>query len=704
MTSETSTAAWREQVSAAAQRYADSAAQRCRIEQRRRTAESDVVDSEEQIVARADRLFANGEVPPEVVTDLAAGEPVGRITALERVIGQVNDLQAANFLGRGGRAAATVARISLADNGREVPIGTGSLVSPQLLLTNHHVLPTAQSAARVIVEFRAETDLDSTPTPPVRVRPVPQDFFVTHEKLDYTLVRLGPVPGDGAPGVTFGWNPLIAEQGKIVIGEAMNVIGHPMGRLKEISIRDNRLDLQLDDFLNYSSDTEPGSSGSPVFNDQWEIVALHHCGVSAQDTEGNTLRLDGRRWQPGDGDDAVQWIANEGVRVSAILRDLRSRRYDPAQKALLDELGEQAGLDVVGPQQDIGVVSQPEPIVGRPEPVVGQADPVVVPPEPAVVRPEPAVVRPEPVVPPQPAVAQEESVPRLRGLRGNTTAFGGRRSLLFLHGRGQQGRDPGDLRRVWTAGLNKGLTLADLAAIDAADAYFPYYGDRLATSLEHRESTGATDSALYESLVTEAAEAAGMPSAGAETDAVPEEGLRGIGSGLLGRVHDQLGWLAARSGLDTFLISAIFSDVAAYLGNDEVRKGVLETVLADTPATGELILVAHSLGTVVALDLLTELPRELDVRLLVTAGSPLGLDAVYRKLLTGGATRPERVGNWLNTFYAGDPVAIGCPLRPVWGAGVHDAAVENSKEHAHDIDEYLAHPVVAATIGRAVRA
>lgn len=677
MTSETRTAAWREQVSAAAQRYADSAAQRCRIEQRRRTAESDVVDSEEQIVARADRLFANGEVPPEVVTDLAAGEPVGRITALERVIGQVNDLQAANFLGRGGRAAATVTRISLADNGREVPIGTGSLVSPQLLLTNHHVLPTAQSAARVIVEFRAETDLASTPTPPVRVRPAPQDFFVTDEKLDYTLVRLGPVPGDGAPGATFGWNPLIAEQGKIVIGEAMNVIGHPMGRLKEISIRDNRLDLQLDDFLHYSSDTEPGSSGSPVFNDQWELVALHHCGVSAQDTEGNTLRLDGRRWNPGDGDDAVQWIANEGVRVSSILRDLSTRRYDPAQKALLDELGEQAGLDVVGPEQDVGVVSQPEPIVSRPESVV---------------------------VPPQPAVAQEESVPRLRGLRGNTTAFGGRRSLLFLHGRGQQGRDPGDLRRMWTAGLNKGLTLAELAAIDAADAYFPYYGDRLATSLEHRESTGATDSALYESLVTEAAVAAGMPSAGTETEAVPEEGLRGIGSGLLGRVHDQLGWLAARSGLDAFLISAIFGDVAAYLGNDEVRKGVLETVLADTPTTGELILVAHSLGTVVALDLLTELPRELDVRLLVTAGSPLGLDAVYRKLLTGGATRPERVGDWLNTFYAGDPVAIGCPLRPVWGAGVRDAAVENSKEHAHDIDEYLAHPVVAATIGRAVRA
>ncbi len=679
MTTETRTAAWRQQVSAAAQRYADSAAARRTIERRRRAAESIVADSEEQILARADRLFANGEVPPQVVTDLAAGEPVGRIAALERVIGQVNDLQAVNFLGRGGRAAAAVARISLADNGREVPIGTGSLVSPQLLLTNHHVLPTAQDAARVVIEFRAETDLDSVPTPPARVRALPQDFFVTDAGLDYTLVRVGAGPGGTAPGDTFGWNPLIAEQGKIVIGEAMNVVGHPMGRLKEISIRDNRLDLQLDDFLHYSTDTEPGSSGSPVFNDQWELVALHHCGVSAQDADGNTLRVDGKRWQPGDGDDAVQWIANEGVRVSAILRDLAARDHPPAQRALLDELGEQAGLCCAAPQDTAPQDTAPRDAV-------------------------PVVAAPEPVVTPEPGVARQESVRRLRGLRGNATAFGGTRSLLYLHGRGQQERDPADLRRTWTAGLNKGLTLADLTPVDPADAYFPYYGDQLAASLEHRESLVAADSGLYESLVTEAAVAAGMPPTGTGTVPATEEGLFGLGAGLLGRLHDQLGWLAARSGLDALLISAIFADVAAYLDDDDVRKSVLETVLADTPTSGELILVSHSLGTVVAMDLLTQLPRELNVRLLVTAGSPLGLDAVYRKLLSGGATRPERVGDWLNTFYAGDPVAIGCPLGPVWGAGVRDAAVANPKDHAHDIAEYLAHPAVAAAIGGAIRA
>ncbi|MGJ3562248.1 hypothetical protein ACR6C2_44955 [Streptomyces sp. INA 01156] len=48
-----------------------------------------------------------------------------------------------------------------------------------------------------------------------------------------------------------------------MIGEPVNIIGHPMGRLKEIAVRDNALQVRLDDFLHYRTDTEPGNSGSP---------------------------------------------------------------------------------------------------------------------------------------------------------------------------------------------------------------------------------------------------------------------------------------------------------------------------------------------------------------------------------------------------------------------------------------------------------
>ena len=160
-----------------------------------------------------------------------------------------------------------------------------------------------------------------------------------------------------------GWNRLIAQQGKIVIGESMNIVGHPMGRLKEISIRENRLDLQLDEFLHYSTDTEPGNSGSPVFNDQWEVVALHHSGVPKTDSQGRALRRDGNVWRPGDGDDAVDWVANEGVRVSVILKHLAGLQTDAGRREILAELGASSGITATPVVSD---AVAPPPQVERP--------------------------------------------------------------------------------------------------------------------------------------------------------------------------------------------------------------------------------------------------------------------------------------------------------------------------------------------------
>lgn len=58
------------------------------------------------------------------------------------------------------------------------------------------------------------------------------------------------------------------------------------------------------------------------------------------------------------------------------------------------------------------------------------------------------------------------------------------------------------------------------------------------------------------------------------------------------------------------------------------------------PTSGEPVLVTHSLGTVVGMDLLTRLTDDIDPVLLVTAGSPLGLDGVNERLLTRGPHQP----------------------------------------------------------------
>ncbi|MGY1960781.1 trypsin-like serine peptidase [Nocardia gipuzkoensis] len=677
-------AAFLKQIEAAAERYIATKTNREDIEQLRRMKDSPVVDSPEQISARAQRLVARGEMPVEAMIEVGRAEPADRIATFERMIGTSNDLQPANFLARGARTAATVGRISLLCNGREIPMGTGFLVSPRLLLTNNHVLPDQDTARQAVVEFGAETTIDNESSLPLRFCLDP-DFFVTDEHLDFTLVPVRSGADGKPPGDVVGWwNRLIMDLGKIVIGEAMNIIGHPMGRLKEIGIRKNQLDLQLDHFLHYSTDTEPGNSGSPVFNDQWEVVALHHSGVPRTDEQGRILRRDGTLWRRGDGDDAIAWIANEGVRISVILKHLAGLQHSPRDQELLAELGPDSGL-AAGPSATI---------------------PQLVPTEDHAK----VVTR---------APTPRESTGLRRGLTARAGAFGGTRHLVFLHGRSQHGRDPELLRREWAAGLNKGLTLAGLSTLAPSDAYFPYYGDRLAALLQSTEGvtlapeTMAVDHALamapttpearqlYEQILQNAAADAGMPADEEQPAGRMEmEGFGSVGAVIVSKLQRQLRWIAARSDLDELIIAQAFGDVATYLAVERIRQAVLDCVLETVPASGRLTLVSHSLGTVVAMDLLTREPQ-LDVAVFVTLGSPLGLDAVHGKLLRG-PHRPESVGDWLNAWSAVDPITIGCPLSQVWDGQLREIPVDNPSEEAHSIAEYLAHPAVAQAIHNGV--
>jgi hypothetical protein len=120
------------------------------------------------------------------------------------------------------------------------------------------------------------------------------------------------------------------------------VIHHPAGERKRVSLRFNRMVAEDDLWLRYESDTREGSSGAPVFNDQWEMVALHHGGVAATDDEGFELTRDGQRWTPGMSEDAVAYVGNEGARVSRIVRSLRGADVPPEQRRLLTPiLGEE---------------------------------------------------------------------------------------------------------------------------------------------------------------------------------------------------------------------------------------------------------------------------------------------------------------------------------------------------------------------------
>lgn len=248
----------------------------------------------------------------------------------ERILGS-NDFLPVNFFQHGVKVSRTVGRILVKDreNGLELGHGTGFLVGPTLMLTNHHVLSSKDEAAYSRFELNFEKDLDGTTKPSYQFRLDPEKVFVTSdpEKLDYTLVSVIPIDVKGKKNLLdFGYVKLIEDVGKVIVGERLTIIQHPEGGPKQVALRDNKLLDKDSTYLRYTTDTAPGSSGSMVLNDQWEVVALHHSGVPKRNNDGEILKRDGKVWNDDtDSESDIDWVANEGIRISRIVKDIESQ-------------------------------------------------------------------------------------------------------------------------------------------------------------------------------------------------------------------------------------------------------------------------------------------------------------------------------------------------------------------------------------------
>lgn len=254
------------------------------------------------------------------------GISLGADRRAERVLG-TSDLLEVVFLQAALAVARTVARVRV--NGATGVLrgyGTGFMVSPRLLLTNWHVLPTPDVAAVSTAEFGFETRLgEGAPQAGATFKLEPTKFFLAEEALDYALVAVAPIGSAGKMLAEFGFNRLIDNDTDLITkGQFANIIQHPSGQPKQLAFRQNEIVGKVDDFLQYRTDTAPGSSGAPVFNDQWQVVALHHAGVWATNEAGQILAVDGSVWTEAMGDDRIKWIANEGVRVPCLVNRWRN--------------------------------------------------------------------------------------------------------------------------------------------------------------------------------------------------------------------------------------------------------------------------------------------------------------------------------------------------------------------------------------------
>jgi len=271
---------------------------------------------------RVEELLASSESDGDIVRGARTiGAEVNR--NFEAIVG-MSQIMSANFLERGTRASLSVGRIVTGP--RRAPDGTGFLVSQDLLITNAHVIADADDALDHIVQFNYSAPGTGADITPVEFRFQPHRLFLHSppNELDYALIAVEPRNAAGADLLRFGWNALTPRGNEIDVGERVNIVHHPGGSPKRVSIRQNFVAPSTEDFLHYMTDTEPGSSGSPVFDDEWQVVALHHASLTIDDDEEAQLYRDALAALPAEHAPTNQpVIINEGARVGSLIDALR---------------------------------------------------------------------------------------------------------------------------------------------------------------------------------------------------------------------------------------------------------------------------------------------------------------------------------------------------------------------------------------------
>ncbi|MBO0950613.1 trypsin-like serine peptidase [Fibrella forsythiae] len=207
-----------------------------------------------------------------------AGTPkkVDEERGLEKLMGPKSNLLPISFLDQGVQCARAVVRIVTPEG-----LGSGFLVGDNLLITNNHVLRNREIAKQAKIQFNYQKTLQGLDTIFEEFSLDPTTAFLTStdtlatKDFDFTIVK---VRGDIAQFGTLPLSKVSAQKGDFV-----NIIQHPSGGPKQIALYNNIVTGVDETVVQYLTDTLPGSSGSPVFNSTWEVVALHHAGGNLVD-------------------------------------------------------------------------------------------------------------------------------------------------------------------------------------------------------------------------------------------------------------------------------------------------------------------------------------------------------------------------------------------------------------------------------------
>jgi hypothetical protein len=293
------------------------------------------------------------------------------------------------------------------------------------------------------------------------------------------------------------------------------------------------------------------------------------------------------------------------------------------------------------------------------------------------------------------------------------------RQLVLIHGRAQEKKDAAGIKKEWIAAWQKGLKKSNLSnPLADTDIHFPYYGDTLAQMVAGKTAAQAAaviikgappppaEEQIMREMIEEIAEQKGISEAqvraqlGAEAVAMGPQNWKWVQAIL--EVLDR------NEPVSTRMVALITKDVAKYLSDSTIRNHINDGVLKGVKPGQEAVVVSHSLGTVVAYNVLMSRPTafpNIKVPLFVTLGSPLGITAIKTRLKPH--TFPKPVNKWYNALDPDDVVSL-YPLTPAHfatgGAIENNDKVNNRTDNQHSIGGYLDDKNVAKKIFDALTA
>ena len=283
--------------------------------------------------------------------------------------------------------------------------------------------------------------------------------------------------------------------------------------------------------------------------------------------------------------------------------------------------------------------------------------------------------------------------------------------IVLIHGRAQGGRSSQQILEQWVPGLKAGMHAAGLTLDPSIPIVAPFYGDVLDSMSEQairfrpEVVTRGTPPPGDVDEVTAAMIEQMAIRAGLDIDQVLDEEIVSV----VERGPERWGWVQALARrleakypwLARTVIGKVTSDVKSYIDFPHIQDAV-HAIVVPALEDGPTVIVSHSLGTVIAYWSLVEHMPNADVPLLITAGSPLGLNTI-KKRLPQPLRIPHGVQRWLNVTDQEDIVALHARLdQDTFIPGIENVDDVENGDDPHAIERYLSDPRVARAIHAAL--